>query len=89
MMKEFEYYQPVRIIFGAGKVNKIGEITAKYGKKVMLVTEPVRSIADAGQVLPDYKNNPRIASIDEMYTLPFLTNVGSEFLAAAGHQFLL
>ena len=31
--------------------------------------EQVRSIADAGQVLPDYKNNPRIASIDEMYTL--------------------
>ena len=44
MMKEFEYYQPTRIIFGAGKVNKIGEITAKYGKKVMLVTEPVNPV---------------------------------------------
>ncbi len=39
-MKEFEYYQPTRIIFGAGKVNEIGELTAKYGKKALLVTEP-------------------------------------------------
>jgi alcohol dehydrogenase class IV len=43
-MKEFEYYQPTRIIFGAGKVNKIGEITAQYGKKAVLVTEPVNPV---------------------------------------------
>jgi alcohol dehydrogenase class IV len=31
--------------------------------------DKLRSIADDGQVLPDYKNNPRIATINEMYEL--------------------
>ena len=31
--------------------------------------QDIREIADCGQVLPDYKNNPRIASIEEMYEL--------------------
>jgi alcohol dehydrogenase class IV len=29
----------------------------------------VRAVADRGQVLPDYKNNPRIATIEEMYVM--------------------
>ncbi|MDR2670217.1 MAG: iron-containing alcohol dehydrogenase [Oscillospiraceae bacterium] len=29
----------------------------------------IRQIADCGQVLGDYKNNPRVATIDEMYAL--------------------
>jgi alcohol dehydrogenase class IV len=31
--------------------------------------EDIRAIADCGQVLGDYKNNPRVASIDEMYEM--------------------
>jgi len=31
--------------------------------------EEIRSIADDGQVLGDYKNNPRIATIEEMYQM--------------------
>jgi alcohol dehydrogenase len=31
--------------------------------------QEIREIADVGQVLPDYKNNPRVASIDEMYEI--------------------
>ena len=31
--------------------------------------EEIRKIADCGQVLGDYKRNPRVATIDEMYTL--------------------
>ncbi len=37
-IREFEHYLPVRIIFGAGKVNILGKETLKYGKKVMIVT---------------------------------------------------
>jgi alcohol dehydrogenase class IV len=29
----------------------------------------VRAIADRGQVLPDYKNNPHVATIEEMYVI--------------------
>lgn len=31
--------------------------------------QDIREIADCGQVLGDYKNNPRVATIDEMYEL--------------------
>ncbi|GHS96815.1 alcohol dehydrogenase [Synergistales bacterium] len=38
-------------------------------KDVNVTKEDIRAIADRGQVLGDYKNNPRIATIDEMYDL--------------------
>lgn len=34
----FNYYLPVNLIFGAGKVELLGEETAKYGKKALIVT---------------------------------------------------
>lgn len=34
-----------------------------------ITAENIREIADCGQVLGDYKNNPRVATIDEMYEL--------------------
>lgn len=41
-----------------------------FGFKDLKVTkEDIREIANCGQVLGDYKNNPRIATIDEMYGL--------------------
>jgi len=36
---------------------------------VKVSMEELRKIADCGQVLGDYKNNPRVATIDEMYSL--------------------
>jgi alcohol dehydrogenase class IV len=38
-------------------------------KDLGVTKEELRTIADCGQVLGDYKNNPRVATIDEMYTL--------------------
>lgn len=40
-MKAFDYFAPTQILFGAGRVSEVGEVTARYGKKAMLVTEPV------------------------------------------------
>lgn len=39
-MKNFNYYQPTEIIFGCGRINEIGEVVAKYGKRCLLVTVP-------------------------------------------------
>ena len=39
-MKSFDFYCPVRIVFGKGKSAEIGQVTKHYGKKVLLVTEP-------------------------------------------------
>ncbi len=35
---DFEYHLPVRLIFGRSKLNRLGEIAAGYGRKVLLVT---------------------------------------------------
>ncbi|MDR1785570.1 MAG: iron-containing alcohol dehydrogenase [Spirochaetaceae bacterium] len=38
-------------------------------KSLRVTKEDIREIADCGQVLGDYKNNPRVATIPEMYDL--------------------
>ena len=37
-MNSFEFYNPTRIIFGSGKIQSAGKITAGYGKKALIVT---------------------------------------------------
>ena len=37
-MKNFEYYNPVRVIFGAGEVCRCGEEAKKLGTKVCLAS---------------------------------------------------
>ncbi len=39
-MNSFCYHQPTEILFGAGRVNEIGEAAKKYGKNCLLVTTP-------------------------------------------------
>lgn len=34
----FEFYNPTRIIFGAGNLSQLGETVGAYGKKALLVT---------------------------------------------------
>ncbi|MDD4772144.1 MAG: iron-containing alcohol dehydrogenase [Eubacteriales bacterium] len=37
-MVSFEYYNPVRVIFGCGESSRIGEIAHDFGKKALIVT---------------------------------------------------
>ena len=65
-MKHFDYYAPTEIVFGTGRVAEVGAITARYGKKAMLVTVPEfpavaelyakvkKSLADAGVACVHY-----------------------------------
>jgi len=34
----FEYHNPTHLIFGAGALSRLGEVTGRYGKKALLVT---------------------------------------------------
>ena len=34
----FEFYNPTRLVFGAGNLSRLGEITSQYGKKALQVT---------------------------------------------------
>lgn len=37
-MEKFEYYNPVKVVFGEGVLEQVGSYAAAYGKKAMLVT---------------------------------------------------
>ncbi len=37
-MENFEFFNPVRIVFGEGEIRRIGEEAAQYGKKALIVS---------------------------------------------------
>ncbi len=40
-MNNFEYFNPVQVIFGAGEVKRIGEVSKTYGKRALIVSYQV------------------------------------------------
>ena len=77
----FDYYQPTRIHFGSGRLRELGKITAKYGKKALLVTtpdEPLRPLYErVKKILSDDKDK-----LDELakYLYEKETITGKEFM---------
>ena len=59
---DFNYYLPVNIIFGSGKVNQVGEITKPYGKKALIITGG--SSAKKSGLYDRVKNSLNTAGID-------------------------
>ncbi|GAH65565.1 unnamed protein product, partial [marine sediment metagenome] len=41
MIQNFDYFQPTKIKFGAGRIAEIGDFVSEYGKKCVLVTVPL------------------------------------------------
>jgi alcohol dehydrogenase class IV len=37
----FQYYQPTEILFGAGRVDEVGDAVARHGRRCLLVSRPV------------------------------------------------
>lgn len=40
-MTSFNHYQPTQLTFGAGKIEQIGQLVARYGQRCLVVSEPV------------------------------------------------
>lgn len=74
----FEFYNPTRLIFGAGGLSRLGEVASEHGKKALLVTgggsvkktgvfdRAVKSLKDAGVSVVECEGvepNPRISSV--------------------------
>ena len=43
-MKSFVYYQPTEIRFGRGRLDEVGKMVARYGKRCLIVTMPISPI---------------------------------------------
>ncbi len=48
-MKNFNYHQSTKILFGRGRINELAEVVLQYGNKVLLVTTPAANQALAEQ----------------------------------------
>jgi len=74
----FEFYNPTRLIFGAGTLSQLGEVVSKHGKNALIVTgggsvkrsgvfdRAVASLKDAGVSVVECSGvepNPRITSV--------------------------
>lgn len=62
-MKSFNYHQTTEIRFGKGRIQEIGQVTARYGSKAMLVTTPATSKALKNQ----YERVIRILEAEGIY----------------------
>jgi len=40
-IKNFDYYQPTDIHFGAGRISEIGEVMSEFGDKTLVVVDPI------------------------------------------------
>jgi alcohol dehydrogenase len=80
MLNDFQFFIPTKLHFGPGKINKIGSITKKYGKKAIIVTgkssskkigaldKVINSLKESGVdyiVFDKIEPNPRTTTIDE------------------------
>ena len=77
-MENFEYYNPVKVVFGEGTLEQIGTYAVQYGKKALLVTytdcgffaETIKTIHNklnaAGITCVDYMGvtaNPKVSQV--------------------------
>lgn len=66
-MEKFEYYNPVKVVFGEGSLFQIGTYAALYGKKALLVTyENAKYFADVIKTIHTCLEKEGIDCIDYM-----------------------
>ena len=58
----FNYFLPVNIVFGSGKVNQVGQIASAYGRKALIVTG--RSSAKKSGLYDKVNNALKAAGLD-------------------------
>lgn len=77
-MMKFEFYNPTRLIFGAGSLGQLGKVVNQYGKKALLVIgggsvkksgafdRAVASLKAAGVLVVEFSGvepNPRLSTV--------------------------
>ncbi|MCL3781121.1 iron-containing alcohol dehydrogenase [Prolixibacteraceae bacterium JC049] len=93
-MNNFEYYNPVRVIFGAGEINRLASEAKTIGKKACLVS--YKKLGFLSPLLPKIANNLRendieVVSFFEIEENPDITQVkeGAEYCRAENVDFII
>jgi len=93
-MKNFNYFQPTETIYGSGRVNELGDIAKRFGKKCLLVTTPTipalepmyervkKILTDAGL---------KVAHFDQVQPNPTTDNMtaGAEMAVSHGAELII
>ncbi|OMF29802.1 NADH-dependent alcohol dehydrogenase [Paenibacillus sp. FSL H8-0548] len=96
-MNSFQFVNPTHIIFGEGTVSQVGELSAKYGKTVLLVygsgsvkktglyDKTLSQLHEAGLTvheLPNIEPNPRLTTVNK--GIDICRSEGVDFILAVG-----
>ncbi|MGO4542374.1 iron-containing alcohol dehydrogenase [Paenibacillus sp. 2TAB19] len=96
-MNAFQFYNPTHIVFGEGTADRVGELTARHGKTVLLVygsgsikktgllDRTLESLAEAGitvHELPNIEPNPRLTTVNKGISI--CREHGVDFILAVG-----
>ena len=96
-MNSFQFHNPTRIIFGEGEVDKVGELTAGYGRTVLLVygggsikstglydrvTNKLNTAGITIHELPGIEPNPRLTTVKK--GIEIARSEGVDFILAVG-----
>jgi len=64
IMKDFEFYLPTRIVFGAGKLSNIGNLVRPLGKRAALISDKVLTELGLVARVKKYLNENRIETVE-------------------------
>ncbi|MDQ6421800.1 iron-containing alcohol dehydrogenase [Paenibacillus sp. LHD-117] len=96
-MNSFQFHNPTRIVFGEGETRQVGELTATYGRNVLLVygggsikatglyDQTIQLLKEAGitvHELPGIEPNPRLATVQK--GIDICRKEGVDFILAVG-----
>lgn len=94
-MKKFNYHQTTQILFGRGRIEETGEITSRFGKKVLLVTTPpdVPSLEKQYAKVKDIldKAGLQVAHFDRVIPNPTIESIteGAEMARSFGAEVII
>ena len=88
-MKAFNYFQPTELCYGRGRINEVGEIVARYGRRCLLVTRP-----ESGALAPLYARVKKslaeagveVAHFDGVIPNPTADSITAGAAAAVEHE---
>lgn len=80
MLKSFTYYQPTEIRFGCGRLEEVGEVTARFGKRCLIVSTPINAVFEP--VLARVKLSFKKAGIDYEHFAGVIPNPTTDCVTA-------
>jgi len=81
-MRQFDYFQPTEIRYGTGRLDEVGKIIARYGKRCLLVTVPTESAPVFAQLFDRVKGYLAESSVEVEHFAGVVPNPTTKCISA-------